>query len=239
MAAGAAQTAWQLAYEENPVTLVGGIAGAPGGTLPLSTLLNGALFAGSTVGIDEAFAKFYPLPGASLIENQLGEYPFASLAIAANSIIKQPLNVSLLMRCPVTPNSGWSNKLSIITGLQNTLANHCAQGGTFIVATPSFWWSDAILVGLHDVSGGETAQAQYALRWDFRKPLISGQQIAGQLNSLMQSLTSGQATDGSGTDFSAATPAAIGSPGVTPSQTSAASTGIPSNSTIPFFASGQ
>lgn len=236
MSVSIGQANYQNAYGVNPITLVGGIAGSMGGgVLPLSTLLNGGLITGNG-SLDGAFGQFYPLPGASLIENQLGEYPFANLAIAANSIIKQKLAVSLLMRCPV--RDSYAAKLSIMTGLQNTLSAHCAKGGTFIVATPSFYYTNCILAGLHEVSAGETLQAQMAWRWDFSQPLISGQQVAGQMNALMSQITNGEQTSGETSGIGLGTSFNISGPNFSSAQNSAPSTGVPSTSTLPYFASG-
>ena len=227
----APEAEWAQAFEINPITLVGGIAGGmAGGALPLNTLMNGSLIAGSQDGFDQAFAKFYPLPGASLIENAYAEYPQANQTIAANALIKMPLNVSLLMRVPATYFTGFGSKLSIMTALQATLANHCAQGGWFIVATPSFFWNDALLVNLEDVSGGETQQPQYQWKWTFRKPLIKGGGGgSGQPSALIQQMTNGAQTSGATSGIGLADPTNVGAPGSTLSQNAAASTGIPSS----------
>jgi len=227
MSYSAGQAEFELSFGINAVSLVNGITSQmPGQSLPLSALLAGNLSTGQTDTLDDAFGKFYPLPGSSLIENQLGQYPFANQVIAANSIIKMPLHVSLLMRCPVRWEGGYASKFSIMTSLQNTLAAHCAQGGTFIVATPVFFYTDVILVGLHNVDSGETLQPMIAWRFDFEKPLISGAQAQGALNPFMSALSSGQAIS-SGTGLDLATAPGVGSAGVTPSQTSAQSTGVP------------
>ena len=231
----AGQAQFRINFEISPITLVGGIAGdVSGGALPITMLLGGAspngLLQSANVGLDDAFGYFYPLPGSGLIENQLGEYPFANLAIAANAIVKQPLNVSLLMRCPVKDAGGYQTKLAIITGLQNTLANHCARGGTFIVATPSYYYTNCILLGLHDVSGGETQQAQIEWRWDFRRPLISLEQADPSLNSLMRQMSSGAMTTGSLTGRDMGAPPNVASPAILPSSANAASAGVPATS---------
>jgi hypothetical protein len=231
----AGQAEYELSFGVNPITLVGGIAGQmPGGTLPLPVLMNGSLISGYDSTLDEAFGKFYPLPGSSLAENQIGEYPFANEIIAANAIIRQPLMVSLLMRCPVRSPAGYAAKLAIMTGLQNTLDAHAASGGTFIVATPSYYYAGCILLGLHDVSAGETLQAQSQWRWDFRRPMISGSgNGSGSMNPFMQGLTNGAAISGAMTGLDLATSETIGSPSVGPAQGSASSTGVPAVSGAP------
>ena len=201
MAYGAGQAAYKIAFEVSPITLTNGIASnITGGMLPLMSLLQSisytSIFGGGDVGLDDTFANFYPTPGSSLIENEVGKYPFANMAIAANAMIAMPLNVSLLMRCPVRDPGGYATKLAIMTSLQNTLKTHCANGGTFIVATPSFFFTDVLLTGLHDVSGGEGLQAQVSWKWDFTKPLVTLQDAAGVQNQMMQALSAGVPTDG-------------------------------------------
>jgi hypothetical protein len=54
------------------------------------------------------------------------------------------------------------------------------------------------MLGMHDVSSGDTAQAQVAWRLDFEQPLISLQDAvnAQVQNIMMQQLTSGVQTSG-------------------------------------------
>lgn len=224
------QASFKAAFEIAPITLTNGIAGGmSGGALSIAALLNpGGLLSPAGGSMDDAFGNFYPLPGSSLISNMLGEYPFANQAIAANAVIKMPLMVSLLMRCPVNAGT-YSQKLAIMTALQNTLANHIAQGGLFTVATPTFYYTGCVLVDLQDVSGGETNQAQMAYRWDFRRPLIAleGQQ-GGGMNSFMSQLSAGGVVPESMTSRSLQTPQTVGSPAIFPSSQAAPSAGVPS-----------
>src|SRR5450631_2102587 len=175
----AGQAAYKLAYEISPITLTGGIASnILGGALSIISIVqssnfSGILSGGNNLDLDDFFGNFIALPGSSLIDNQIGNYPFANMAIAANAIIAQPLVCSLLMRCPVRDADGYGQKLAIMTSLQNTLAAHNRSGGTYTVATPSFYYTNCILVGIHDVTGGETLQVQMAWKWDFIKPLIT------------------------------------------------------------------
>lgn len=232
MAYSAGQSAFKLAFEISPITLTNGIAAnIPGGTMPLMSLLQAASYATGLLGsadfeLDDAFGNFYPLPGSSLIKNEVAKYPMANMAIAANAIIKQPINVSLMMRCPVRDAGGYAAKLSIMTGLQSTLAQHCASGGTFIVATPSFFYTDCLLTDMHDISGGEGLQAQVTWRFDFEKPLISLQDAQAAQNSMMQQLSNGTPTDGatSGLDVQSTQTAATA--GFIPASTTTAGAGV-------------
>lgn len=221
------QVAYKQAFEVSPITLTGGIAGRmPGGALPISHLLNpgGSVLAGP---LGEAFGAFFPIPGTSLIENQVGEYPFANQAVAANAVVKQPLNVSLLMRAPAKGPGGYERKLSIMTALQNTLANHIAQGGLFTVATQSYFYTGCILVGMHDVGGGETMQPQVDWRFDFRRPLISTGELRPALSTFMRRLEAGAMVSTRTTGRNLATPATAGSPGILPASATALSAGVP------------
>ena len=234
MAYSAGQAAFKAAFEISPITLTNGIASnITGGMLPLMNLLQAnnygsVLGSGSGFELDDAFGNFYPMPGSSLIENEIGKYPFANLAIAANCIVTQPLTVSLLMRCPVRDPGGYQTKLSIMTSLQNTLKAHCASGGTFMVATPSFFYTDVILTELKDISGGEGAQAQVTWQWSFTKPLITLQDASQTQNAMMQQLSNGTPTDGASSGAGAVDSGSGASPGVLPSSGATASSIMPS-----------
>lgn len=196
---------FQLGFDISPIILTGGgsLTNLTGGMLPIvaiteaASFVNGILNGGIETGLDDFFAHFRPLPGSTLIDNAVGHYPFANQAIAANAIITQPLRISLLMFCPAKDTGGYIAKLATMTALQNALSQHIASGGTFTVATPSFIYTNCLLLSLKDISGGETKQAQYVWQWDFEQPLITQQDADQAQNSLMQKLTNGSPTDGS------------------------------------------
>lgn len=199
-------SAFQLGFDISPILLTGGgsLANLAGGTLPIvaiteaASFVNGVLNGSVDASLDDYFAHFRPLPGSNLVDNAVGHYPFANQSVAANAIIFQPLRVSLLMICPAQGAGGYIAKLATMTALQATLAAHVASGGTFTVATPSYIYTNCLLVGLKDISGGgETKQAQYLWQWDFEQPLITQAQAQTAQNSLMQKLTNGLPTDGS------------------------------------------
>lgn len=222
---------YELNYSINPIALTNGIASSiPGAALSVAGLLQSlnasTITSPSDFGIDTTFAKFYPIAGDTLVDNQIGNYPFANMAIAANAIINQPLKVSLLMRVPASAVSGgYQGKLALMTSLQNTLAQHIANEGTFAVATPSFYYSDVLLVTLTDVSAGETNQVQVEWRWDFIKPLISQSGATIATNNMMTALSSGGPTSGdpSGIGSNVGNPTNAQSSGVVTSNTSAIS----------------
>jgi len=197
---GSAQ--YEIDYALNPIIMTGGVAGGiPGGALSIISVVQSlsfnALPSPGDYSSQNAFAHFIPIVGSTIIDNQIGTYPFANRAIAANAIINQPLRVSLLMRVPaIEANGGFGGKLAIMTSLQSTLAQHTINEGTFTVATPSFYFTDCILKSLTDVSSGESLQTQYEWRWDFEQPLISLQGAAVVQNNLMSLLSSGGPTNG-------------------------------------------
>ncbi len=185
---------FKLAYQANPIFLTGGIAGnMPGGAVPLLSYTQGLDFTtlisgGGDSSLDNLFASFLPVPGSSLISNLIGTYPFANQATAANAIITSPLNISVMMICPARGPGDYSTKLSIITGLKATLDQHIMNGGTFAIATPSFFYFDCLMTGMRDASSGETHQAQYRWQLDFQKPLVSLEEAQQKQNNLMSKI---------------------------------------------------
>ncbi len=185
------QANFKLAYEISPIYLTGGVAGnVPGGTVPLINYTQGGIFSsliapGSELNLDNFFAYFRPLPGSKLLSNAVGEYPFANQSVAANAIITMPLLISLMMICPRRQAGDYALFQATITSLKSTLESHILAGGTFTVATPAFLYTNCLMIGFTDASGGETAQAQYQYQLDFRRPLISSDEAAQAYNNLM------------------------------------------------------
>lgn len=218
--------AWKLAYQISPILLTGGIATNLGGALPIVALTEGANFLGSllsrgsNIEMDMFFANYQPMAGGTLINNQIATYPFANQNVAANAIIAQPLNISMAMLCPaktapvisgpdfgglqqdiVVPLlGGYSSKLAIMMALQNTLAQHNNQGGTYTIVTPSYIYTYCVMTGMRDISAlSEHKQAQFIWQLDFVQPLVSIQSAQTALNGLMQKLTNGTAISGTPT----------------------------------------
>lgn len=235
MAYTAGQAAYKLAFEISPITLTGGVAGSiPGGMLPMlaisqaGSFLSGLISGGSSLDLDNFFAYFYPMPGSSLIDQQIGHYPFANQTVAANAIIVQPLTVSMLMRVPVRDPGGYATKLSAMTAFQATLHQHNISGGTYTVATPSYFYTNCVMLGMHDVSSGDTLQAQIAWRLDFEQPLISFEDAASAQSNMMQQLSSGVQTSGSNFGFgpTVGVPPSLATPGFAPVAQTTAGAGV-------------
>lgn len=188
---------FRMSYEWNPITLVGGIAqNMNGGSINIFYLLqpgvfpNGLLSGGSNVDPSQVFAHFEPVSGGKLINNEIAEYPLANQIVAANANIVQPLRISLAMTAPAQGDGGYVTKLSTMTSLQRTLAQHTLTGGTYNVATPAFIYTNCVLLDLVDISGGETKQVQTRWQWNFEQPLLTLAQAQQAQSSLTSRLTS-------------------------------------------------
>jgi hypothetical protein len=153
------------------------------------------------ISLDRYFCHFQPLPGATLINNQIAKYPFANQTIAANAIINTPSNVSLLMSCPVNSDSNYLTKFLTLTALKSSLDEHNATGGLYIVATPSYIFSNCVMTAMTDVSNGASKQPQNQWRFDFEKPLVTEVDTTQALNSFMQKVNLGVANNGQWTSF--------------------------------------
>jgi hypothetical protein len=232
----------QYTYVTCPIFLTGGIAGSlEGGTIPIISLLNPGAFpsglgsvSGPDFDLDDAFAQFHAMPGASLQNYDLGRYPFANQVTAANAIITEPLNISMTMIVAFKPgNSNVSNRQSVMTSLKQTLDQHALAGGTYVVNTVSYPYQNAILKGLHDSSSAEVEIPQWRWVWDFEIPLISledANNVVQRYSNLMGRMSSGQVVqpNASGSITWSGTAPTVGNPA-----SGASSILIPSASSAP------
>lgn len=193
---GLFRTTYDLAFQVSPIILVDGIAAnSIGGMLPIIALYGqlGAFAQGVlTDGSDPFFARYVPIPGSTLINNTIGTYPFANQQVAANAIIQQPLNISLMMIAPVKDTSGYLTKLATFTALQNSLQQHNALGGRYHIATPSFVYTDCLMTSVTDITSGEGNQKQIQYQLDFTRPLVTKQQAATAYNGQFSRIANGQ-----------------------------------------------
>ena len=197
---------FQLGYELSPIILTNGIASLiPGQMLPIIAITQATTFLTSLISgndpfdTNQFFARFRPLPGATLINNAIGDYPFANQTVAANAIIAQPLNLSMMMDCPAAVNGGYLSKLITFTSLKKALDTHNQSGGTYTIATPSYVYTNCILTSLRDISRADSQQVQHAWQFDFVRPLLSLEEatFAQQaLNSLMSNIAQGLPQNG-------------------------------------------
>ena len=191
------QSVYQLGYEISPIILKGGIATKVwGGMLPIIAITEAANFTlsllsgNNPLSLNNYFGHYRPLPGSTLVDNDLALYPFANQAYAANAIVAKPLKISMLMNCPANMNGGYVSKMITFTALKYALDQHNQSGGTFIVATPSYVYLGCILTHLSDVSRPDSQQPQNAWQFDFVQPLLSdGPQ--NTLSALMMSVQNG------------------------------------------------
>jgi hypothetical protein len=188
--------AYDLAFQISPIILNGGIvANTLGGMMPIIGLTGqlAALAQGLLSGTNEPFARFVPAPGSTFISNAVAAYPFANQNVAANAVIKQPKNVSLIMYAPVQDTGGYLTKLAIFEALRSSLEAHIAAGGTFHIATPAHIFLNTLLTNWSDITSGEMGKQQMVqFQLDFAQPLVSLSQAQAAQSSLMSKLTGGQ-----------------------------------------------
>jgi len=234
MGVSAGYAAFKLSFQLSPIVLTGGIAAAiPGGMIPIISLTQaidffGGLLSGSDIDLDDFFANFVPLPGSSLIDQQLGKYPFANQAVAANAVIRQPLVISMRMICPARDESGYALKLATMTALQATLAQHNGSGGTYTIATPSYFYTNCVMIGMRDTSNSASMQAQNTYQLDFEQPLLTLQDALAAQNSLLSQITAGTSVGAtpawSGLSPTVGNPSSLGAVGTIPAASNPAGT---------------
>jgi hypothetical protein len=179
-------SSFQYSYEISPIMLVGGVASTmPGGILPIVSVMdqanysNGIASAPTPTDIGEIFGHFKPVPGHSLIVNEIAHYPMANMSVAANAIITHPNTIALEMLVPANATITMQNKLSVITSLKGTLDNHTAQGGYYTVCTPSYIYTGCLLTSLIDATeDGVGSQPQVRWIWSFEQPLVTAASAA-------------------------------------------------------------
>lgn len=180
-----AQSQFAIKYEIAPIILNNGLADQlSNGAMSILALTEGNARA-AYADITDYFAHFKILPGGTLEEWAIAEYPFASLQMAANAQIKMPLHVSMLMLSPAQSNSNatYAVKTSRFSTIKAMLDAHITLGGTFTVATPSYTYTNCLLVKLTDVTSSSDRQVQIAWQWDFVQPLITQQAATQSYNA--------------------------------------------------------
>lgn len=226
---------FKLAYELSPIIFTGGIAsGIPGGALPIILItealsfVDGILSGGDDLDLDDFFAHFQPLPGSKLAANQFGQFPLANQFVAANARIAQPFTISLRMICPVKDPAGWATKLATMTALQAAFAQHDGMGGTYTIATPSYFYTNCVLLDMTDTSHADSKQPQNTYQLDFWQPLLTLQSALQAQNNLMSQITAGTPISGtpsySGGGPTVGNPSSLATIGTIPAATGAAGT---------------
>lgn len=235
MAISPGLAAYKLSYQISPILLTGGIAGSiPGAALPIISIteslsfVTGLLSGGSNIDLDSFFANYAPLPGSTLIDQKVATYPFGNQTVAANAVIAQPLAISMLMMIPVREAGGYATKALTMLALQTALAQHINMGGTFTVATPSYFYNSCLLVSMRDVANAQSKQAQNTYQLDFSQPLLTLTQAAQAQNSQMSKISNGVPTDGSSSGLGQAVgyPQSLAAPSLVPAASGAGAAGI-------------
>jgi hypothetical protein len=187
------QTAFSLIYEVSPIILVDGLAQYfPGGILPITLITE--LFDIPGIENGEFFAHFKPISGGTLADWEVAEYPFASMQVAANAVIQQPLKISMMMVCPAQTGGGYLIKQAILTALQTAIQNHLLSGGSFTVITPAYTYTNCLLTSIRDITPSSDKQVQYIFQWDFVQPLITASGAQQVLGNLMNKFENGLPT---------------------------------------------
>jgi len=188
---------YQLQYQLSPIWLENGIANSTGAMLPILAIVNPDAFGATLMDgnpdfdLSDAFAIFQPMVGGSLVEQQIATYPFANLNVAANAIIRSPINVSMIMLTPMNQESSWAVKLNTMTSLKATLDAHNNAGGTYTVLTPAYTYTNMCMVNLTDISTAQSPIPQNTWRWDFTRPLVTLEQATSAMNNLMNQISNG------------------------------------------------
>ena len=125
---------------------------------------------------------------------------------------------------------GYFAKLAVMIALRETLYEHNARGGTYIIATPSFIYTNCVMRSLRDISGGETKQPQYKWQMEFERPLITLDQAAAAESSLTNKFTQQTKPNGplGSSGIGNQGPQSLATPGLAP----ISSSGGPSSGTI-------
>jgi hypothetical protein len=235
MTPGSAQ--WTMSFEISPIVFCNGIAaGLPGGVMPIISITESDNFAGGIassggpLNVADYFAHFVPLPGSTLGDNQIGNYPFANQAVAGNAIIRQPRVISALMICPA--RDGYADAQARMMALIAAFDQHDALGGTYTYVTPKYPYLNLVHLRTVDVSTSQTKQAQNSYQIDFYQPLLTLEAAQAAQSSLMSKLSSGAPIQGQPSYSGAA--ASVGQPSSLAGASIPAGAGSAGTSTAPL-----
>lgn len=193
----------QQLYQVSPIILTDGIAVNQPGQMQLliSLLAPPSLDLGPNVKnlnpLDTAFGAFNVLPGGNLVAQTIPKYPLADMTMAANAIVRDPIQVSLIWDIPMKGRNTWGNRLSTMQNLKGILDSHNNAGGRYIILTPSYYYDNCIMVSLTDNSRGQGVLPQNAWRFDFERPqVVTTMDATGAQSILMRKITGGLQTPG-------------------------------------------
>lgn len=180
-------------YQLAPILLVGGIAAnAPNGQQTILSITEGSDDVNHGNDLSAYFAHFEPMPGGTLLDFSPAEYPLASMAMAANAMLQQPLRISMKMLCPArTDQNNYEALQANISGIQQLLTAHVQAGGTFTVATPATIYDNCLLVSFRDVTNAGDKKVQQAYQLDFVQPLVATATAEAVYNNLYSKMNGG------------------------------------------------
>jgi hypothetical protein len=181
MPASSGLISYRLQFDISPIVMTGGIASAiPGAALPIIMLSDAIAFVGGilssggdALSLDDYFSHFQAYAGSTLIDQDIGMYPFANQTVAANAIIQKPLAISMLMFCPAGRGAGYASKSAIMTSIRQSFYQHNVNGGLYTILTPSYPYVDCVMSDMVDLSTTMTKQVQNIYKLDFIQPLVS------------------------------------------------------------------
>lgn len=194
----AAASAFKLAYELSPIYLVNGIAeNIPGSTLPIVAITEGLSFVNGILkgSVNEPnAAHFMPVPGTTLINQEVAEINFFDQVTAANATITRNKTVSMQMVRPVsTTDGGYATKGLSYVALRAALERHNEMGGWYNVLTPACLYTGCLLQRLIDVTpfSEENKQVQFTWRFEFTQPALTQASVTDSLNGLFGKIRRG------------------------------------------------
>jgi len=186
----AARNRFKMQYEYAPILLKNGIAdGYPEKVMSILQLTQQNGYPLDDTGY---FGYFSFVNGGTFMQNSVAQYPFANQYTAANAIIRQPNNISLLMTCPARANMPLDRRQSIFQSLMSSLDRHIALGGMFVIYTPMAIMDNCLLLSGRDASSGDNAMLQNGIIFDFQQPQIMTEEDAQKAtNSTMSKINNG------------------------------------------------
>jgi len=187
----AARQRFRMQYEFAPILLKNGIAdGYPEKVMSILQLTQQNGYPLDDTGY---FGYFSFVNGGTYMQNTVAQYPFANQYTAANAIVRQPNNISLLMTCPARSNMPLDRRQSIFQSLMASLDRHIAMGGMFVVYTPMAIMQNCLLLSARDSSSGENAVLQNGIIFDFQQPQIMTDEDASKAtNATMSKINNGE-----------------------------------------------
>lgn len=187
----AARQRFRMQYEYAPILLKNGIAESyPEKVMSILQLTQQNGYPADDSGY---FGYFSFVNGGTFMQNTVAQYPFANQYTAANAIVRQPNNISLLMTCPARSNMPLDLRQAIFHSVIASLVRHIELGGMFVVFAPMAIMQNCLLLAVRDSSSGENAALQNGMIFDFTQPQIMTDEDAQKAtNQTMDKINKGE-----------------------------------------------